>query len=313
MPDYSIFGGCLRSDIPFHDLRPLADVPPRWTLRVSSDLDFDDGKILGEITSAQCVIRLGKNNGGFRLSHSCTGDYIISHDGSRIACAPRSTVDSDLLCYDIANRVMAVSLHASGAVCLHGSAVRIGKSVITFLAPKGYGKSTLASALLTAGAQLVTDDILAVNLFPRVSVLPGTASLRLWDDSAERTLHSRTPGRRSIDGKRVVNAFGDSRVMSSEAPLSAIYVLAPCRATSNETAAVRTILPTPLAAMTIVTHNKIAQLLGGSEAAVIFERAVVIARTIPVYQLNVARDLHQLNKVVELLMEWHFADECAVA
>ena len=312
MPDYSIFGSCLRSEIPFLDLRPLVDAAPKWTLRVVSKPDSDDGDIIGEMLNPPCAIRLKKNNAGFRLSHSCTAEYDVSGDGSRITCSPRPTADSESLRYDIANRVMAVALHASGALCLHGSAVRIAGSVIAFLAPKGYGKSTLASALLSAGAQLVTDDMLAVKFLPQVSALPGIFGLRLRDDSAEKFLDPSMQSRRGVDGKHVVDALSDSRVMLSEAPLSAIYMLAPIRSTETDAAVTRTLLPPRAAAMALVTHAKIATLLGAAEAPVVLERAAALAREVPVFQLHVARDLHRLNEVVELLLEWHSAEDYAV-
>lgn len=308
MPDYSIFGECLRSELPFPDLRSLEGATPRWTLRVQSTADCVDGDIIGEMLNPPCAIRLKTNGNGFRLSHSCTAEYDVSEDGSSITCAPIQAAESESLRYDIANRVMAVALHAEGALCLHGSAAELPGGVIAFLAPKGYGKSTLASALLAAGLPLVTDDMLAVELSPRIMALPGIFGLRLRDDSAGKLLTPDIQSRRGMDGKHVVDALGDDRVMLKKTPLAALYLLAPVTFIGGEPVVKRTRLSSRVATIAIVTHSKIVTLLGATQAPALFDRAAELAREIPVFKLEVARDLGQLDDVVEQLLAWHSSE-----
>jgi hypothetical protein len=307
MPDYSIFGGCLRSELSFPELRPIVAAVPRWTLRLTSALDDHAGDIIGEIPDSPCSITLQRSDSGFRLRHSCTGQFDISRDGSSITCAPVAAAAPESLRYDIAGRVMSVVLHAGGALCLHASAVQISGKVIAFVAPKRYGKSTLASALMGAGARLVTDDMLAVELSPRISALPGIVGLRLRDDAAQRILSSDMRSRRGVDGKHVFEGLAHDRVMLKRAPLSAIYVLAPQRPDILPSALMRTLLPPRVAAMSIVQHAKIGSLLGGSEGAVVLHRAAILATSVPVFQLEIVRDLARLNKVVDRMLGWHQA------
>ncbi len=312
MPDYSIFGDCLRSELPFSDLRPAVGATPKWTLRMTPDAGESEGDVIGEMLNPPCAIRLRKNDKAFRLSHSCTAEYDVSHDGSSITCAPIPEADSESLRYDIANRVMAIALHAGGALCLHGSAVKLPQGVIGFLAPKGYGKSTLASALMKAGAQLVTDDMLVVELSQRPTALPGIFGLRLRDDSADRFLADRFltvdfRSRRGVDGKNVVDTRDDDRMMLQKAPLAAIYILDPVPFIPGDRVLRRISLAPRMAAMQMITHNRIAPLLGAAEAPTLLDRTTALATRVPVFRLEIARDLEHLDGVVDQLLEWHRA------
>jgi hypothetical protein len=311
VPDYSIFGECLRSELLFSDLPPTKGARPRWILRLAAKPEAMNGPVIGEMLNPPCAVKLRKDGNGFRLSHSCTADYDVSGDGENITCVPIPAAESESLRYDIQNRVMAVALHAGGALCLHGSAVEISGGVVAFLAPKGYGKSTLASALLRAGARFVTDDMVIVELSPRVAALPGIFGLRLRDDSAQELLTPQTPTRRGVDGKHVIDSFADDRMMLKKAPLSAVYILAPVPSSSRETNLTRVPLSPRAGAIAMITHARIGALLGTTEAPVLLDRAVTIAKQIPVCRLEVPRDLQRLDSVVKQLLAWHSASSPA--
>jgi len=314
MPDYSIFGDCLSSELTFSDLRPSVGAAPRWTLRLAANAGASEGAVIGEMINPPCAIRLRKNDKSFRLSHSCTAEYDVSHNGLSIICAPLPAAEAESLRYDIANRVMAIALHAGGALCLHGSAVKLRQGVVGFLAPKGYGKSTLASALLRAGAHLVTDDMLVVELGRQPMALPGIFGLRLRDDSAHKLLTGEFLTRRGVDGKHVVETLNDDRVMLEKAPLTAIYVLQPVPFIPGDRLLKRARLAPRQAAMEIITHNRIAPLLGATEAPTLIHRATALATGAPVFRLQVARDLEHLDGVVDQLLEWHGAElRCELA
>ena len=84
--------------------------------------------------------------------------------------------------------VLAYSLERLGLPALHASAVCLDAGgAVGFLAPSGGGKSSLAAALLRAGAELLTDDVLPIEEnggtflarpgFPQMRLEPDTASL----------------------------------------------------------------------------------------------------------------------------------------
>lgn len=83
--------------------------------------------------------------------------------------------------------VMAVLLHRRGLLTLHGSAVMIDGKASVFLGDKGAGKSTTAAALVSAGHQLVTDDIVAIEqgAASGLVVWPGYPQVKLTDGATE--------------------------------------------------------------------------------------------------------------------------------
>lgn len=309
MPRYSIFGGCLDSELDFPELHPGNATAPSWRFRVVRGAPSGDpGSVLGIGTEPNCRVILYRSGNGFHLHHSCTGDFLLSAKGTDITWYARDGASEEMGRGDIMGRVLSVAMHASGKLALHGSGVRIGDAAIAFLAPKGYGKSTLALSLVNAGARLVTDDTVAVDPTLPVTVLPGVHRMRLCDDAATRFVPAAAAAERGVDGKRVIDERADARRILDPAPLAAIYLLAPVRAEHTDQVVQRRLLPARLAAMSLVRHAKIGALLGGTEAPLVIERAAAIARSIPVYELTVVRDLDRMNRVVDQLMAWHGAE-----
>jgi len=92
---------------------------------------------------------------------------------------------------------------------LHASSVATAEGAVVFTGPTGCGKSLLAAAFHKRGFRVLTDDIAAIQ---QSAVLPGTAGLRLWEDSL-RALEIDYSGLRPI-------RFGSQKYM---VPLSTPY------------------------------------------------------------------------------------------
>lgn len=76
----------------------------------------------------------------------------------------------------------AVILHQllNGRVVLHGSAVVVDGAAVATIGPSGAGKSTTAAALVQRGAELLADDVVAIDMCDgRCTVLPTESHLRL--------------------------------------------------------------------------------------------------------------------------------------
>lgn len=217
---------------------------------------------------------------------------------------PSPAADMDVVRNDILGRVFSIGLYAGGALCLHGSGVAFDLDTAAFLAPKGYGKSTLAGALIGAGASLVSDDTLAVTAGDVPMLQPGVHQLRLRSDSARHALEHPSTHPRGVDGKLVVTNLRDDRLLLVPRPLSAIYVLDPVPGSTGH-AVVRVPLALPVAAVALVQHVKSAVLLGPRSAAELLHRAARVVRDVPVYRLQIARSLARVGEVAETLAEWH--------
>jgi hypothetical protein len=307
LPYYTAFGGCLQSEqLLFPELPFSESEVPHWSLRVADEpCDHPVGEMVGAGLEPHCEIALYRIPDGFRLRHSCTGDFDITTNGSRIVWYPRADAIPEMGRIDVLGRVLSVALHMSGVLSLHGSAVAFEQSAVAFLAPKHHGKSTLAAALLRAGARLVSDDTVAVEPSAPVTIHSGVPSMRLCGDSAQKLIGAETPQRVGIDGKHIVDHRGADAVVPDKTPLSAIYLLESVVRGVGAPAASRSRLPVSQAAISIVTHVKIGSLLGKAEATVVFDRAVTLAHLVPVYTLEVVRDFTRIDDAVDMIMGWH--------
>ena len=311
MPNYSIFGDRLRSEIAFPDLRIAKQGAPRWTLRVSHDRrPLHDPELLGsEDIGNGTDVRLYTSRAGFRLEYDdSTGAFDVSRDGTQITWFPATDPDEIMVRLHVIGRVLATALHASGMYCLHGSGVALGGGAIGFVAPRFWGKSTLALALAKAGARLLSDDTLAID--PDEASLrlwPGVHSVRLWGDSAEKVAgNDPAGGAPHFEVKRTYSQFPDRLLGSRPTPLSALYFLAPYQGGLQPIVRRTPVMPVP-AALALVAHAKIAALLGKSEGPRLFGRAVRVAARVPVYRLDFPRDFDRIGAVVAQLNEWHQA------
>lgn len=81
--------------------------------------------------------------------------------------------------------VMAGLLYQRGFILLHASAVQKDGHVSAFVGKSGYGKSTLATFMLSKGFRLVTDDILALkySVSNEIMVCASYPFTKLWDQS----------------------------------------------------------------------------------------------------------------------------------
>jgi hypothetical protein len=244
--------------------------------------------------------RLERTPDRFRLSFDDTGTFDVARDGSSIAWLPAPNAKAAVVRADVLGRVLAVALHAAGDLCLHASAAAIGGRAVAFVEPRGYGKSTLTMALVAAGARLVADDTLRLTV-NRPHVALAVPSLRLCADTAARFgvgAHSALPG-----DKLVVR---DAPVPTEHwLPIDAIYVLAPRAAAAGVPAVRRERLRSLEATLAVVRHGKIAALLGGVEAASVLPRASAVARAIPIFALEIKRDLALVEMAAEQIAGWY--------
>ena len=74
---------------------------------------------------------------------------------------------------------------------------------------------------------------------------------------------------------------------------------------SERAAARRERLSEVVSALALVRHAKLGPLFGGPEAMVWLRWAAALARTVPVYGLEVVRDFARLPEVVAHVLEWH--------
>jgi hypothetical protein len=294
----------------FPELPPASDDRhPRWTfdtVRALPDMrnpvTLGDDHIYGTVHA-----RFFEHAAGHRILVDDTGTFDIASDRRTLRWETRHDAWPDFVRSHLTGRVIATALYLDGLLPLHGSAVETASGVIGFLAPKGYGKSTLALALTQAGGRLVTDDTLPIELpgagaATVVRAWPGVHSVRLKEDSL-RAISAARPAVGTNEGKQVVTDLPGDRRTTRPAPLAALYLLDPVHPEGADVT--WTPMPSMLAAMSVVAHVKIGKMLGAAAAPVMLERAAAIARQVPVRRLQMPRDLTRLEAVARTILSWH--------
>ena len=302
--NYAVFGGCLQSDLPVPELPVVTDVAPDWTFATITRRAARPLIFLGEDRVTDAVrVRLYRHAGGYQLLFDDTGCFDVSRNGSSIVWSAPPDVSLNAVRLDLLGRVLALAAHASGILCLHGSAVACGSEGIVFLAPKFHGKSTMAAALARAGASVLADDTVPVEPGPPALLRPGVPAVRLWRDAA----HQLGDGLAVLDGSHGAKAlFSQGRRHDARqgCPLAAIYLLQPVMPDSVPPVR-RVPVPPVAAALAIVEHARLGPLLRGPEAGTVLAMAAALARSTPVFAMQVARSFDRLPDVVTTLSGWH--------
>jgi len=313
MPDYAVYGGILRSTIELPELRPVDDAAQGssdgyqvWSYSEespgpSAEMDLTElGKepIYGGVHARLCRIQ-----GGYRVIVDDTGAFDITEDGTAITGYPLELAWPDFVRAHLIGRVLSTAMYLQGVLALHGSAVVINGRAVAFLAPKHHGKTTLALALTRAGGSLLTDDTLPIDVH-RASAMAGVHTMRLHPDTAS-LLAGGGHRPRTREGKEVLDHMPDGWKHDTTVALDAVYLLAPAANLADGGVVDRVSLPGGAAAVSVVGHAKIAEMLGRWGAQTLLEQAVLLTSRVPVYRLAVVRDLDVLPAVVDQLGKWH--------
>ena len=307
MNSYLVFGGVLRTELEFPELDVATRGDADWTLTVSTAPapDVPLGDPLGEDrVDLGVMVRSYTTPSGFRLVYDDTGVFDVTAGGREIRWHRPQGADLEAGRLDVLGRVLALALHASGWLSLHGSAVALADGAVAFLAPKGNGKSTLAFALMRAGAALMTDDTVVIGSGVPATVRPGVQSVRLFRDSAD-WLAATSPIAGTSDVKATFGQIADDARRLTRAPLAALYLLESVPAGTIAEPLERERIEGPAAVFGLLGQTKIGALLGGAEAPTVFAAVVALAEGSEIYRLRVSRDYERLQTVVEQLMSWH--------
>lgn len=120
-------------------------------------------------------------------------------------------------------------LHLREVLCLHGAVLSRSGRTIVVMGDSGSGKSSLAAAMVRAGAMFYSDDVAAINYSEgRHTILHGCMGLRLCNDSALALL-GEAPSLQTVPYLNKSLWDLSKQTLPPEPPkLDALYWLAPC-------------------------------------------------------------------------------------
>ena len=226
------------------------------------------------------------------------GHFLLLRDNTVICEAAPG--QEEILGFPLLGPVFSVVLHRAGRLLLHSSAVGEGERSVFFLGDKGAGKSTTAAALVGAGFDLVTDDVLSLEVDGAVAptVVPGFPQLKLAPEAAPLLgdVQRFELPRLNKDRVRLLQRF-------SPAPrrVSAGYVLV--RADKIELRRLD-----PVAALSaLMRYSYITRfgrrLLDNEGLARHLKQCASVANSVPIYELSVPADLERLPEIGEHLFD----------
>lgn len=102
-------------------------------------------------------------------------------EGQHITIEPYAHADIASIRLFLLGSCMGALLMQRDLFLLHGNAVRVGETCVSFVGNSGAGKSTLSAAFFKRGYSILADDVCAID--QEMSVLPGFPQVKLWADA----------------------------------------------------------------------------------------------------------------------------------
>ncbi len=259
----------LRYRITLKQSRECPDSPPAG--RVVFELDDLPGFWVAE-----------DPGGGERWTIRFAGfaDFYVDRPSGIIAVYPTPALELGMISIFLAGTVLAFVLAAEGRLTLHASAIVLEGRALAIAGPSGWGKSTIAAIMCGAGADLLTDDALRVDVVEsEVTCYPGTRTIRLRQSAG--AVSDNVTGAavgQTADGRA---GLVPPRMARRDAPLAAVLLPCPVHGARDVlvdrlggTESVRELLPQARFGWSFLTD-------GGAR---LFELTAELASAVPVYR-----------------------------
>jgi hypothetical protein len=194
------------------DPRPVEDGPP-------------PGRVLASLEEDGFSYTVTDDGGALRVRVPGFAEFVVDEGRRRARMHRDPSADPGIESILICGSLPAALLAERGACVVHGSAVEAGGRAVAFVGGSGAGKSTLAAVLCSAGARLITDDLL--RLIPHgaeVRAAAGPPEIRLRPAAAPLAAGLAGETSRTADGRTAIRLEA-----GPEAPLAAIIIPLPDR------------------------------------------------------------------------------------
>jgi len=156
------------------------------------------------------------------------GEFLVFGDGRRIVCRPFDMATAESFYVYLLAQALSFALVKSGFEPFHATVVVVNGNGVVFLGDSGFGKSSLAACFLDAGHQMLTDDLLLLQVCSsRVLAYPGPPRIKLFAKTAHRFLGDALAGvRMNPETEKLIFPLDARRSCFSPVPVKAVYSLA---------------------------------------------------------------------------------------
>jgi hypothetical protein len=249
-------------------------------------------------------VRLADGQTYLRWSGQC--DFLVSADGGLVAARLRRRSSPESFHTYLLGQALSFALIKQGFDPLHATVVAIDGVAVAFLGESGYGKSTLAGALVRAGHRLLTDDLLVLSeQGDGLTAHPGPPRIKLFPGIARAVLYPKIRGIRiaKMSPKLIIPLDGDQTV-GAAVPLKTVYVLGkPARlGREPETVTIRR-LSQRQACLALIRNTFNTAVTDSERLTRQFGFATSVASRVPVKLLAYPRTLHGLPAVRQAILE----------
>lgn len=297
---YFLYG--LTLDCPFPLNAPASGKKPEVVIRANPSLFR---KIRPQVPLGGKIFQYSRlPDGKEYLRFHRFAEFLITPGGGRLfyKTFPKNPKLREAFLQHLLVQAVSFAMIRQGREPFHATALVSGKTALALFGDSGFGKSTLASCLISRGFRLLSDDLL--NLAKkngRWMAFPGSPRIKLYDRSAKRFF--RSAGEFPVNprsGKRIIR-LPEEQVSSKPAQLAAIYLLSDLKKIrAKKTVALRKVKGKDAVMETInAFYNLAAE--NPQRNSRHLEMAHDMAASIPIRKIYYPRSLKHLPRLAQLI------------
>ncbi len=206
-----------------------------YNLYIASELSLPELIIDEGNPEVDVIVRFGKLDEVKRVNskHECQfrghvenfGDILISQ-GREIVIDPVPGADEGRMRAILLGPIFCVLMRQRGLLVLHASAVNINNKAVAFIGGPGWGKSTLATTFHTKGYDVLTDDVMPIQIGSgQPLVFPAYPQFKVWPQAVASLGHNAENFSPIFQDARKLAYKFSLGFQQTPLPLERIYVL----------------------------------------------------------------------------------------
>jgi hypothetical protein len=278
---------------------------PNWFQRRIADENIWYVSPTEQHSDPRLIIWKSADDRYYHFRYSDGTEFLVESHGAEVwGTWPAETLTLEDTATYLLGPIMGFVLLLRGNICLHASAIVIGKKAIALLGPAGSGKSTTAAAFANRGYGILAEDVLSLNERGRTFwVQPGYPTIRLWPQSVQALYGaSHELPRLTPTWEKCFLDLSKERYRFHERPLplAAVYMLG-ARSEEPEAPYVRG-LSHAQSLMSLVANTYATNLMGREMRAHEFAVLSRFVAQVPVRQVTPSKNAEHIGRLCETII-----------